>query len=460
MTQSRAAQVTVADYSRPPLLRLPVELLHLVCTYLEPTEVANFRLLNKEIAEIGIQYIVSELILLLNGSSFRKLEDVSKHPVISQYAASILWEVHSLPTFDRDEWERNIRSPEKRAEWENLEARRPAPSDELAWQAYMKEAREFNKGPLHQYNNAQLDEAFIMYSGYYDMQERICTSQTYVERMTEAMKRFPRLSIVLNESENHYARERAAYGAGLYSLGDGGGSLDDPYGVWQALCLLMGTYRAGVQFERFECEWVDWTLLKQDEEIFADMKRTVSNLKELSLLLSIFHHEEECGEYLATTGRFQEFVSSAPYLVTLNVSFNPEAYCPITLEHIVGQFHWPHLEHIGCEAITATEDNLVDFLRRHAGTLKDLRLDNILLSKGEWSSTFQRMRSTLKLRRMELFGWFSSEADGNGPWRFDDGYEGNYTALKTCVEDFVLGKGECALIDAFLKQPPVTEWLS
>ena len=132
-TQSRAAQVTVADCSRPPLLRLPVELLHLVCTYLEPTSVANFRLLNREIAEIGIQYTVSELILLLNESSFRKLEDVSKHPVISQYVASILWEVHSLPTFDRDEWEQNIRSPEKRAEWDNLVVRRPAPGNELAW---------------------------------------------------------------------------------------------------------------------------------------------------------------------------------------------------------------------------------------------------------------------------------------------------------------------------------------
>ena len=85
----------------------------------------------------------------------------------------------------------------------------------------------------------------------------------------------------------------------------------------------MGAYRANVQLEKFECEWVDWTLLKQDEEIFADMKRAVSSLKELSLLLSIFHHEE-CGEFLATTGRFQEFVSSAPYLVTLDISFNPE----------------------------------------------------------------------------------------------------------------------------------------
>ena len=276
-----------------------------------------------------------------------------------------------------------------------------------------------------------------MYSGYYDMQERIRTSQTYVERVTEAVKRLPRLknvSMVPNESENHYARERAA---GLCSLSDGGGSLDDSYGVWQALCLLMGAYRAGVQLEKFECEWVDWMLLKQDEEIFADMKRAVSNLKELSLLLSIFHHKE-CGEYLATTGRFQEFVSSAPYLVASNISFNPEAYCPITLEHIIGEFHWPHLEHIGCEAITATEDDVVDFLRRHAGTLKDLQLDNMFLSEDEWSSTFQRMRSTLKPKRVELYGWVSSEAEGNGPWRFDDRYEGNYTALKTCVEDFVL----------------------
>ena len=92
--------------------------------------------------------------------------------------------------------------------------------------------------------------------------------------------------------------------------------------------------------------------------------------------------------------------------------------------------------------------------------LKDLRLDNMLLSEGEYSSMLQRIRSKLKLRRVELFGWFSSETEGNGPWRFDDGYEGNYTALKTCVEDFVLRKGECAPIDAFLKQPPVSEWLS
>ena len=114
-------------------------------------------------------------------------------------------------------------------------------------------------------------------------------------------------------------------------------------------------YRAGVQLEKFECEWVDWTLFKQDEEVFAGMKNAISNLKELGLLLRIFHHEE-CGEYLATTERFQEFVGSAAYLVTLNICFNPEPYCLITLEHIVGQLHWPHLEHIGCEAITATED--------------------------------------------------------------------------------------------------------
>ncbi|KAL2054475.1 hypothetical protein ABVK25_005223 [Lepraria finkii] len=92
--------------------------------------------------------------------------------------------------------------------------------------------------------------------------------------------------------------------------------------------------------------------------------------------------------------------------------------------------------------------------------LKDLRLDNMLLSEGEYSSMFHRIRSKLKLKRVELFGWFSSETEGNGPWRFDDGYEGIYTALKTCVEDFVLGKGECAPTDAFLKQPPVSEWLS
>lgn len=75
------------------------------------------------------------------------------------------------------------------------------------------------------------------------MQERIRTSQTYVEHMTEAMKSLPRLknaSMVPNKSENHYARERAASGAGLYSLSDGCGSLDYFYGVWQALCLLMG----------------------------------------------------------------------------------------------------------------------------------------------------------------------------------------------------------------------------
>ena len=46
--------------------------------------------------------------------------------------------------------------------------------------------------------------------------------------------------MVPNESENHYARERAASGARFYSLSDGCGSLDYSYGVWQALYLLMG----------------------------------------------------------------------------------------------------------------------------------------------------------------------------------------------------------------------------
>ena len=423
-----------------------------MCGFLQPTEIANFRLLHREIATIGIQYIVSELIMLLKEESFQKLESVSKHPVISKYVRSIFWEAGSLPSVPRCVWEDMIRSNMNRLV-----------SKEPLLGTYGNPLETFQKSPHRQCSKAQLDKAFAKYNAYFLEQERIRTSCDYTERMANAMGRLPRLRELSVSTDyswsgfgNRLVRERKAFGAGLCRLSEGFG-LNSPWGTTQARCLLLGAHRAGVQLDKFQCSCVDWTLLKQSEEAFAALKSAIISVRHLDLLFTFDQDDSVlmCAGFFVS-GRLQDFVTSAPLLNSLSIQFEwGENRCPTDLNSVAGHFIWSQLRVVHLEGIKATHDELLRFLSRHANILKVLNLGNIHLTDGEWSSTFQKMRLTLKLLELDLSGCFDGHDDSGQSWFLTD--KKNNTkieppTLKSCVEEFVLGKGECETIEAYLRQ--------
>ena len=81
--------------------RLPVEILHGICTRLRARKnVLSFRLVCKTFAAIGAQYMLPQVPVAFLRQSFRRLKAISEHPVISQYVNTIIYQADVLPTIE------------------------------------------------------------------------------------------------------------------------------------------------------------------------------------------------------------------------------------------------------------------------------------------------------------------------------------------------------------------------
>lgn len=68
---------------------LPPELLHLICNYLEPMEIARIRLLGRSIAAVGLEHLVAQIQLVAKPNSFDRLLAVAEHPSAGRYVTSL-----------------------------------------------------------------------------------------------------------------------------------------------------------------------------------------------------------------------------------------------------------------------------------------------------------------------------------------------------------------------------------
>lgn len=146
---------------------MPVELLHVICGYLTPLEVASIRIMGNRIAAIGLEYIDTTVTLTMEEESFDRLLEIAHHPVISKYVHTLHYEHDFLTEFDRSDWERTIKTPEIVAEEvEALESgyKRIRASmydaSPRAWRAFYQGS--FLK-PYNTYGKKRLDQAFLTY---------------------------------------------------------------------------------------------------------------------------------------------------------------------------------------------------------------------------------------------------------------------------------------------------------
>ncbi|MCJ1443323.1 MAG: hypothetical protein MMC23_003821 [Stictis urceolatum] len=76
--------------------QLPAEILHLLCSFLKPTEAARFRLINKQCASIGIEYLLPSLWLGCLPESFARLEALSKRADLRLHLRELCFVAYEL----------------------------------------------------------------------------------------------------------------------------------------------------------------------------------------------------------------------------------------------------------------------------------------------------------------------------------------------------------------------------
>ncbi|KAL9133492.1 MAG: hypothetical protein Q9175_005326 [Cornicularia normoerica] len=410
-----------------PIDNFPAELIHMICAYLKPTELANLRLVSRLVAPISLQYMIPEVHLILAKDSFEQLTALAEHPLASKYVTSFFFEADKLGMFPRTTWERLVASPQYLAQGEELRIRdHPCNHPtERSLRTFLREVNKFHASPRHQYTEELMDHAYGKYNDLTHFQHDLQEAAVQEKKVGEAMKKFPLLK-ELTLSTRCCTRSRTS---GLrkefepafctyYEFDYPLNTKLEPLGLQQMRSLLLGAYHAGLKVEVLHCGAVSWRILLQDTETLARMRNSVSNVKDLRLefatsLMDDDESVEACYSYLKG-GRLKDFITAAPNLEHLDIGFHiySRPTWPTHLKHIVGSHHWPTLKTVKFKSIGTSEDDLVSFCSLHASTLKCLHLTSIGLVEGNWFSAFTRMRKILTLDAMVLWGRLGSLDEG------------------------------------------------
>ena len=181
--------------------------------------------------------------------------------------------------------------------------------------------------------------------------------------------------------------------------------------------MLLGALESNCRIEALSCGYVDWKFFKAEAEIFARLKIAVQNLRALKLAIStnssrddlhddsLYHHAiVECASYFEE-GRLRDFISAAPNLTDLFLEFDSNApQSPARLVDVVGTNTWPSLHGVYFSLLSFTNDDLIEFYRRHSTTLKKIGFDDIKLLQGTWQDLFPKIKETLELDYVDIGG--------------------------------------------------------
>ena len=441
------------------LYHLPIEILHVVLGFLEPHDILRMRLVCKVFAEIGIQHLVFIVHLVSKSSSFERMLELSRHPIISQMVQSIFYEADMLLKF------------------EDFEAYKGF----LTRLAVLRETEDANlqyclkaiKPQPDRCSDERLRMGYAHYRDYFADQEIILRRNYNSKLLQDAFSRFPNLRSI------HLRREGPLSVCSSYMVGEFEAGLYVPYndhkghenhGVSQLQSLLWAAVSAGRRLEVLKCDQIYWTFFAQRDDLLAKAHLAVVALKAFELRINIcaenfrdhgFHDGRLCTNVRKCTenlqrGPVRRLLVAAPDLEDLAIEVNAScSFEPsIRLSDVIGTYHWRYLKRATFAFLRITEEGLLEFCARHAGTLAHLSLHDILLTSGSWPRMFQQIRKVLRLQSVEISGylgsWNRSDHHNLDPFYAEDNISlvaWRKPGLQAAIETYLLEGGDAEPIN-------------
>lgn len=418
-----------------PITELANEVVHMIFAYLTPRETANLRFLSKNMAVVGLHYLVPTVHLDLEEDSFKKLRDIADHPVVSKHVYELVYEVDHLELLSWEDWSRRIMGPEYIASRNRGEPEHPGVNASVAaMQVYLRELETYSSMPAHQFSQEEIHQEWNQFRDAYIKQSNICHSRSLSRKLRDALVRLPKLRYVHTSSKNTMTRwiegftQRLGASWDEYAL-----VLNPPRGASKVgLCSTQNVLRAlgrhNLPITTLCLDGLNWQFLAQDKRDFIITKESFRHLKNLSMefinriteregriSVNANRYHRDGFKQTQQRGRFLELLSAAPDLEALRISFN--RYYP-TIGMSLGVFHWTSLKAVELDTLETSERDLIDFFSRHANSLHSVTLTDIDLLDGTWFPILHKMRQTLKLKHAHAF-FELSEDDGMTVWEMD-----------------------------------------
>ena len=388
---------------------LPPELISMIMKDLTTKEVANFRYLCRNVAEVGKEHLVPVLHLQHSDQSFDKMRKISEDPDIRRGVKELVFEGDSLPHFTQEAWALVI---------ERVKLDRPKISKQL-----IADTLQLIHAPPNDCIPTQKDLYYRLYRDSAVYQRAIRLSSYYTESLRKALKLFSnihtlQMSVYGKRQPASRAFLRRCYRNRLFP---------DPEthrGTSEIRSLMVGAFQAQTKLKTFCCSSVNWKFLYNYNDMLTwkCMLQSIRSLEHLELGITSAYGTvnipggrqtndcEECLELLDRR-RLSELISAAPKLRSLSIGFGGrfEYYLPgVNLVSVVGTFHWINLQKVSFHRITAKDNQLVEFCKRHSDTLRHLSLRDMTIPRSVhptgWREVLKTMRQVSDLEVLELRG--------------------------------------------------------
>ena len=416
-----------------PITKLANEVVHMIFAYLNPREAANLRLLSKRMALVGLHYLVPTIHLDLEKDSLKKLRDIADHPVASKHVYELVYEIDRLESLSWEDWSRRIMG----AGYNSWQYRGPpeppwANASAATMLAYSQELEIYLSMPVHRFSQEQIHQEWNHFRDAYIKQWNICHSLSLGREIRDALKKLTNLRSVRTSSRNTMTRWMEGFTERLGAEWDKDALvLDLPVEAWKVgLCstqLILRTLgHHNIPITTLKLAGLNWQFLAQDEKDFMHIKESFRHLKDLSIFFtgrvtwyqerisdSAYRFDADAFRQIMQSGRLVELLSAAPDLEALAISV--EECVPISFEHTFGMFHWKSLGAVMLKAFNTNENEWLGFFSRHANSLHSIRLCDIDLLDGRWSTILHRMHQTLKIKHAHA-SWDFPEDNGARFW--------------------------------------------
>ena len=444
---------------------LPTELLHAIFQHLSCENVCSMRSTCRTFAEIGKNYLTKEIYLLPITSSFKRLQEISQHPVFRRHVNSLFFEADTIShVYTYNDWYNRIPSdsfrehrlstppsfrihPALSESWLNATSRCTSLRDKHCWPPasapHMDTALDddgisdlsYSDGLDCAYYNAFKDLAGDIHSLY--------RNNAYGPILRDAIALLPALKHV-SLSIQAGLRHRSAKFHSVFEKGLIIPICDERQqprqGEQQLFGLLEAIAAANTKLESLEVAYVNFSVLDQERhpERMLLWETQMMTLKRFTLGISLGHLFDSYYRgnlarlslpHLHSTGMLVKLLASAPLVRYLSVRFDWGDPYPVDLEDVVGDTTWPDLREVEFAYMYASRRTLEEFYARHSATLRVLKLTHVALcGLQEDDDAFRKGNSRFwegwegfravshGLREVDLkFGW-SELDDREGRW--------------------------------------------
>ena len=413
----------------------PDEVLVKVCDRLDFEDVANLRLVNKHLAEVGAEALIKRVRFHCTQESLKRLYDIGHDPVFCRHVESVVFEGNLLaqvpcvssPT-QKDcivlddlfpllsamvhaNGAVQIHTYQQHYQLDHHAGERPPP---LPKSSTPREKR-LHERHVAQFNR-ELEKKYMRYLDLYNKQQKVIYSPTaYAETIDPTMLRFPRLTKIALSTVGRC--KHVLSGRFLDSFTADCSmpiELDSKHTKDQLKHLLLPHDQPLTGLLSLELHAISPKFFTGF--VPKDMVcRAFQSLKVVDLNFRL-EKEDRVGLDFAMAkscylelgkGALREALSSANELQQLTVNFDDYGYygAVTSLENILGNKVWPNLSTLNLDCMSASEDYLVAMLKRQS-YLRDLRLGFMTLEQGSWPHATTRMRKGLSLTNFDATGIF------------------------------------------------------